>query len=316
MTTIQPKNYEGLTTIDLYREAIALTKARESDSELIKMTQEDYEACLKYKCKKIDSIYHALTANETILDKIKVEKEMLDSEKKKAENNVKGIKKLLSYLVRTLPFSEKSPKLTGKNYQFTMVKNNDLTVEISSDLNTWSDEEKEKFCFQQEVITTKQTVLRTMSGKTYEDYTTKSKPKTTLIPNLDELRKTHINSGALPPGVKVTQEYNARRKRIVGLDMDTSLHTADLLPEIASSDGSSWRKGKTQVYKDAIDDFQSQIEIIDLEIETLKEDSGNTLPYLVDEDVNLKNKKHKLLQSKRYHSNADKAYSYHLEKAG
>ena len=164
---------------------------------------------------------------------------MLDSEKKKAENNVKGIKKLLSYLVRTLPFSEKSPKLTGKNYQFTMVKNNDLTVEISSDLNTWSDEEKEKFCFQQEVITTKQTVLRTMSGKTYEDYTTKSKPKTTLIPNLDELRKTHINSGALPPGVKVTQEYNARRQRIVGLDMDTSLHTADLLPEIASSDGSS-----------------------------------------------------------------------------
>ena len=51
-------------------------------------------------------------------------------------------------------------------------------------------------------------------------------------------------------------------------------------------------------------------------IETLKEDSGNTLPYLVDEDVNLKNKKHKLLQSKRYHSNAAKAYSYHLEKAG
>jgi hypothetical protein len=29
------------------------------------------------------------------------------------------------------------------------------------------------------------------------------------------------------------------------LDMDTSLHTADLLPEIASSEGSSWRKGKT-----------------------------------------------------------------------
>ena len=98
---------------------------------------------------------------------------------------------------------------------------------------------KRSSVFQQEVITTKQTVLRTMSGETYEDHITKSKPKTTLIPNLDELRKTHINSGALPPGVKVTQEYNARRKRIVGLDMDTSLHTANLLPEIASSDGSS-----------------------------------------------------------------------------
>lgn len=75
-------------------------------------------------------------------------------------------------------------------------------------------------------------------------------------------------------------------------------------------------KEKLKCHKDAIDDFQSQIEIIDLEIETLKEDSGNTLPYLIDEDVNLKNKKHKLLQSKRYHSNAAKAYSYHLEKAG
>ena len=52
MTTIQPKKYEGLTTIDLYREAIALTKARESDSELIKMTQEDYEACLKYNARR------------------------------------------------------------------------------------------------------------------------------------------------------------------------------------------------------------------------------------------------------------------------
>ena len=242
MTAIQPKenDYKKLNVIDLYREAMALTRARDAgDKELIEITQEDYEACLKYKCEKIDKIYFALTANETILDKIKEETAMLADEKKKAENNVKGIKRLLSYLVRTLPFSERSPKLTGKNYQFTMVKNNDLTVEISSDLNTWSDEEKEKFCFQQEVITTKQTVLRTMSGETYEDYTTKSKPKTTLIPNLDELRKTHINSGALPPGVKVTQEYNARRKRIVGLDMDTSLHTANLLPEIASPDGSS-----------------------------------------------------------------------------
>lgn len=148
MTATQPNQYKDLNTIDLYREAIALTRARSSgDKELIEMTQTDYEDCLKHKCRKIDSIYHALTANETILDKIKVEKEMLDSEKKKAENNVKGIKKLLSYLVRTIPFSEKSPKLTGKNYQFTMVKNNDLTVEISSDLNNWSDEEKEKFCF-------------------------------------------------------------------------------------------------------------------------------------------------------------------------
>ena len=47
-------------------------------------------------------------------------------------------------------------------------------------------------------------------------------------------------------------------------------------------------KEKLKCHKDAIDDFQSQIEIIDLEIETLKEDSGDTLPYLVDEDVNLK----------------------------
>ena len=239
MTATQTNSYKDLTTIDLYREAIALTKARSSgDKEIIEITQADYDDCLKHKCRKIDSIYHALTANETILEKIKTEKEMLEGEKKKAENNVKSIKKLLSWLVRTIPFPEKSPKLTGKNYQFTMVKNNDLTVEISSDVNQWSDEEKEKFCLQQEVNTTKETVLRSMSGEIYDQYTSKSKPKTTLIPNLDELRKTHKNSGVLPRGVKITQEYNARRKRIVGLDMETSLHTRDLLPEITCPEGS------------------------------------------------------------------------------
>ena len=74
-------------------------------------------------------------------------------------------------------------------------------------------------------------------------------------------------------------------------------------------------KDKLKCHQDAIDDFQSQIEIIDLEIETLKEDNGEPLPYLVDDDLKLKNRKHKLLQSKRYHCNAAKAYSYHLEKA-
>ena len=117
---------------------------------------------------------------------------------------------------------------------FDRIKN-DYPEYISSDLNNWSDEEKEKFCLQQEVSTTKKTVLRLMSGDIYDETTSNSKPKTTLIPNLDELRKTHINSGALPPGVKITQEYNARRKRIVGLDMEASLHTRDVLSEVTST---------------------------------------------------------------------------------
>ena len=74
-------------------------------------------------------------------------------------------------------------------------------------------------------------------------------------------------------------------------------------------------KDKLKCHQDAIDDFQSQIEIIDIEIQTLKEDTGDVLPYLIDKDVELKNRKHKLLQSKRYHKNAANAYSYHLEKA-
>ena len=60
MTAIQPRenDYKKLTVIDLYREAMALTKARDvGDKELVEITQEDYEACLKYKCEKIDKIY-------------------------------------------------------------------------------------------------------------------------------------------------------------------------------------------------------------------------------------------------------------------
>ncbi len=198
-----------------------------------------------------------------------------------------------------------------------MVKNNDLTVEISSDLNTWSDEEKEKFCFQQEVITTKQTVLRTMSGEAYDQTTTKSKPKTTLIPNLDELRKTHINSGALPPGLKLPKNTMLDGNESSDWTWTHPYIQPTFYQRLPAPKDQADAKGKNlSVIKMQSIDFQSQIEIIDLEIETLKEDSGNTLPYLVDEDVNLKNKKHKLLQSKRYHSNAAKAYSYHLEKAG
>ena len=55
MTATQPKPYKDLTTIDLYREAIALTKARSSgDKEIIEITQADYDDCLKHKCKKIE----------------------------------------------------------------------------------------------------------------------------------------------------------------------------------------------------------------------------------------------------------------------
>jgi hypothetical protein len=58
------------------------------------------------------------------------------------ETQVTGLKKLLSYLRRVLPAD--SNKITGRNYQFTLSRKKELTVEIKSDPEFWSADERNK----------------------------------------------------------------------------------------------------------------------------------------------------------------------------
>lgn len=66
-----------------------------------------------------------------------------------------------------------------------------------------------------------------------------------------------------------------------------------------------------RTHKDAAEDFQVQIELIDQEILMLKDPVDSTVPeYSIEEFDNCQEKKKRLMLSKRFHLNAVNAYEY------
>lgn len=199
------------------------------------LAKAELETCATLRSEKVDRIYYAMASHEDALERIKKEGELLTNAKRHHEAQLKSLKGLLSWLRRALPKDEN--KITGRNYQFVLVKKKDLTVEISSDHTQWEEKEQMQFCIQQEVTTTKQTVVRSMDGSVLEERT-EPKTKTEILPNLDALRNAYQAGQPLPYGVKVIQEYSARTKRILSrsdVDLDASQHFGELLPEVRAA---------------------------------------------------------------------------------
>lgn len=67
-------------------------------------------------------------------------------------------------------------------------------------------------------------------------------------------------------------------------------------------------------HEQAVDDFQLQIEMVDLELAMLC-DNGDTLPYNEAKAQELEEKKLKLLGGKRFHLNSRNAYWFYLMKS-
>lgn len=67
---------------------------------------------------------------------------------------------------------------------------------------------------------------------------------------------------------------------------------------------------KKQCHEQSVSDFELQIEIINHEMEMLKDCDGKILEYNEEEFGELENRKLKLLMSKRFHQNAAHAYWY------
>jgi hypothetical protein len=99
-----------------------------------------------------------------------------------------------------------------------------------------------QFCIEQEVTTTKQTVVRSMDG-TVLDTKIEPKTKTEIIPNLDAIRNAYKTGQPIPHGVKVVQEYSIRTKRIfTGSELDSSvdaLETSEHLGEVLRKVGAT-----------------------------------------------------------------------------
>lgn len=232
MTQITQAKLKELNVLQLYEHYGALERSLPLlTPESQELAKAELEACAHLRSEKIDRIYYAMAAHEDAIDRIKKESDLITKAKRHHESQLKSLKGLLNWLKRSLPFD--TNKISGRDYQFTLVKKKTLTVEISTDPTLWNDQEKTDYCIEEEVSTTKRIVLRSLSGEVLSDRT---EPKTTtkIVPNLDAIRNAHQEGKLLPDGVKVIQEYSIRSKRIYGkqsMDLEASEYPRELLPE-------------------------------------------------------------------------------------
>jgi hypothetical protein len=200
------------------------------------LAQAELEACASLRSEKVDRIYYAMAAHEDALERIKKEGDLITQAKRHHESQLRSLKGLLNWLRRALPSD--SNKISGRNYQFTLIRKKELTVEITSDPEFWDTEERNKFCIEQETTTTKRIVVRSMSGEVLEERT-EPRTKQEVLPNLDAIRNAYQTGQHLPHGVKVVQEYSVRSKRIFSdksVDLEASEYLGELLPEAGTPD--------------------------------------------------------------------------------
>jgi hypothetical protein len=237
MTQITHVKLKELNVLKLYEHYGALERSLPLlTPESQELAKAELEACANIRSEKIDRIYYAMAAHEDALSRIKQEGELITQAKRHHESQVKQLKGLLNWLRRCAPLQ--TNKITGRNYEFILVKKKDLTVEISSNLEDWDELEQKQFCIQQEITTMKQTVVRSMEGTVLEE---RAEPKTTteILPSLDALRNAYQTGQHLPSGVKIFQEYSIRSKRIYGdkpMDLEASEYFGHVLPEAGATD--------------------------------------------------------------------------------
>lgn len=236
-TQITQTKLKDLNVIKLYEHYSALEKSLPLlTPESQELAKSELEACANLRSEKVDRIYYAMASHEDALERIKKEGDLITNAKRHHEAQLKALKGLLNYLRRVLPVD--SNKITGRNYQFTLARKKELTVEITSDPEFWHTEERSNYCIEEEVTTTKRVVLRSMSGEVLSDRT---EPKTTtkVLPNLDAIRSAYQEGRQLPTGVKVIQEYSVCSKRIFSeprMDLVSSEYPSEFLREDSSAD--------------------------------------------------------------------------------
>ena len=237
MTQLTQAKLKDLNILKLYEHYGALERSLPMlTPESQELAQAELEACASLRSEKIDRFYYAMAAHEDALERIKKEGDLITQAKRHHESQLRSLKGLLSWLRRSLPSD--SNKISGRNYQFTLTRKRELTVEITSDPELWDTEERSKFCIEQETTTTKRIVVRSMSGEVLEERT-EPRTKQEVLPNLDAIRNAYQTGQHLPHGVKVVQEYSVRSKRIFSadtVDLEASEHLGELLPEAGTPD--------------------------------------------------------------------------------
>ena len=239
MTQLTHAKLDQLNVLKLYEHYAALERSLPLlDPKSEELAKAELEACANLRSEKIDRIYYAISSQEDALERVKKEAELLTDAKRHHDSQLRSLKGLLGWLRRSLP-GDRS-KIAGRNYEFTLVPKRTLTVEVTSNVSSWDHEDQQKFGMIQEVTTTTQTVVRSVDGTILEEKVV-PKTKTELLPNIDVIINAYQTNEQLPSGVKVTQEYAVRSKRILTvrkMELDSSEYFGDVLPEAGATDQS------------------------------------------------------------------------------
>ena len=143
-----------LNIIQLYKHYAALEHSMPMlTPESQEVAAAELETCAALRSEKIDRIHYAIASHEDTVERIKKEQDLMVTAKKYSESQIQQLKNLLSYLRRSLPAD--SNKITGRNYQFTLVKKKELSVYVSSNPEDWSADQRQRYCLEEEVRTTK-----------------------------------------------------------------------------------------------------------------------------------------------------------------
>ena len=237
MTQITKTNLKELTIFKLYEHYAALAKSIPLlVSESQELVNAELEQCLALRSEKIDRLYYAWAHHEDAVERAKKEQELLAAARKHHESQVTKIKGLINWLRRAAPLD--SNRIVGKHYEFVLSKKRELTVEISIPVEEWDEADRNEFCLRQMVTTIKEIMVTSMSGDEIERTTTPV-TKTEIIPNVDKLRSAYQEGQRIPEGVKICQDYNIKRNRIVhtkGMDNLSSEYSEEFLPELEATD--------------------------------------------------------------------------------
>lgn len=225
-----------LTILKLYEHYGALERSLPLlTSESQELAKSELEQCATLRSEKIDRLYYAWAHHEDAVERAKKEQKLLLVARKHHEAQVNKIKGLINWLRRSAPLD--SNRILGKDYEFVLSKKRELTVDLTIPVEEWNEADLNNFCVKQTVTTTKETVVTSMSGDVIEMISTPT-TKTEIIPNVDKLRNAYQEGQRIPQGVKIHQDYNIKRNRLVHTKRVGDFspeHPEEFLPELEAA---------------------------------------------------------------------------------
>jgi len=205
-------------------------------TESQELAQAELDQCRNLRSEKIDRLYYAWVHHEDAVERAKKEQDLLMAARKHHESQVNNIRGLINWLRRSAPLD--SNRIVGKDYEFVLSKKKELTVEISTPVEEWDQQDQLDFCLKQTITTTKEVVVTSMEGEMVEQ-TIKPVTKIEIIPNVDKLCRAYQEGTRIPQGVKIHQDYNIKRNRILhtkGMDNLSSEYPKEFLSESDATD--------------------------------------------------------------------------------